>query len=146
MVKFLATAAVLGLLSVSAYAAQDTMTATSGAKIDTAIPQNAMTVTDWYKQDVFDPTNHKIGQVTDVLVDKAGGKVTTIMIGVGGFLGMGTKDVAVPFDQVQTTTTKNNKIHLVLNATKNELKNAPGFKWDSKMMTWVPAGQSKNKS
>jgi PRC-barrel domain len=61
------------------------------------VPADALTVTDWYKQDVYDPNNNKIGEVMDVLLDKSG-KVTSLIIGVGGFLGAGEKDVAVPFD------------------------------------------------
>ena len=32
----------------------------------------------------------------------------------------------------------NNKMYLVMNATKDSLKNAPGFKYDSNTTTWVP--------
>ena len=129
MFKFIATAAALGFLTVSAFAAQET------ARLQTSIPGNALTVTDWYKQDVYDPSNSKIGQVMDVLVDKSG-KISTLIIGVGGFLGAGEKDVAVPFEEVQATT-KDNKIRLVMNTTKDALKSAPGFKYDSHTTTWV---------
>jgi sporulation protein YlmC with PRC-barrel domain len=130
MLKPIATAALLGFLTVSAFAAQES------AKLQTTIPNNALTVTDWYKQDVYDPNNNKIGQISDVLVDKSG-KISTLIIGVGGFLGAGQKDVAVPFEEVQATT-KDNKVHLVMNTTKDALKNAPGFKYDSTTTTWVP--------
>ena len=33
-----------------------------------SVPSSSMTVTDWYKQDVYDPNNNKIGAVSDVLV------------------------------------------------------------------------------
>ena len=130
MFKSIAAAALLGFLTVSAFAAQER------ARMQTAIPGNALTVTDWYKQDVYDPNNNKIGQISDVLVDKSG-KISTLIIGVGGFLGAGQKDVAVPFEEVQATT-KDNKVHLVMNTTKDALKNAPGFKYDSTTTTWVP--------
>ncbi len=130
MLKPIATAALLGFLTVSAFAAQES------ARLQTSIPGNALTVTDWYKQDVYDPNNNKIGQVSDVLVDKSG-KVSTLIIGVGGFLGAGEKDVAVPFEEVQATT-KDNKVHLVMNTTKDALKSAPGFRYDSNTTTWVP--------
>ena len=130
MFKSIATAALLGFLTVSAFAAQE------GARMQTAIPGNALTVTDWYRQDVYDPNNNKIGQISDVLVDKSG-KISTLIIGVGGFLGAGEKDVAVPFDEVRATT-KDNKVHLVMNTTKDALKSAPGFKYDSNATTWVP--------
>ena len=130
MLKPIATAALLGFLTVSAFAAQES------AKLQTTIPNNTLTVTDWYKQDVYDPNNNKIGQISDVLVDKSG-KISTLIIGVGGFLGAGEKDVAVPFDEVQATT-KDNKVHLVMNTTKDALKSAPGFKYDINATTWVP--------
>lgn len=141
MLKHVIVAAAISILSASAYAAQDTPKVESGAqqetsKIQTAIPQDAVTVTDWYKQDVFDPNNNKIGQVKDVLIDKSG-KAETLIIGVGGFLGAGEKDVAVSFEEVKATK-KDNKVRLVMNATKDSLKNAPGFKYDSDTTTWVP--------
>ena len=49
--------------------------------------------------DVYGPDDKKVGDVTEVIVDKSG-KVEMVTIGVGGFLGIGSKDVAVPFDQV----------------------------------------------
>ena len=64
------------------------------AKLQTALPSEAMTVTDWYKQNVYDPNENKIGDIKDVLVDKSG-KVVALIVGVGGFLGAGEKDVAV---------------------------------------------------
>jgi sporulation protein YlmC with PRC-barrel domain len=106
------------------------------ANVKTAIPQNAITVTNWYKQDVFDGNDNKIGQIKDVLVDESG-KIDTLIIGVGGFLGVGEKDVAVPFQEARMTK-KDNKVRLVIDATKDSLKNAPGFRYDSNSTTWVP--------
>jgi sporulation protein YlmC with PRC-barrel domain len=130
MFKPIAVAAILGALTVSAFAAQE------AARLQTSIPGSALTVTDWYKQDVYDPNNTKIGQIMDVLVDKSG-RISTLIVGVGGFLGAGEKDVAVPFEEVQATT-KDNKVHLVMNTTKDALKSAPGFRYDSNSTTWVP--------
>jgi len=127
MFKYVVTAAAVTLLSVPAYAAQDAMP--PAAKVETAVPANAVTVTDWYKQDVYDPNDNKIGQIKDVLVDKSG-KIHSLVIGVGGFLGAGEKDVLVAFDAVQPTM-KDRKMYLVMNTTKDSLKAAPGFKYDS---------------
>ena len=96
-----------------------------------------MTVTDWYKQSVYDPSDSKIGEIMDVLVNRDG-KVTALIVGVGGFLGAGEKDVAVPFDAVQVTNKNNNKYYLVMNTTKDALKSAKGFKYDRNAMTWKP--------
>lgn len=129
MFKLVTVAVVAGLFSVAAYAAPE-------ATMQTTIPQSAITVTDWYKQNVYDPNNNKIGEVMDVLVDKSG-KIHTLIVGVGGFLGAGEKDVAVPFDSVEATM-KDKKMHLVMNTTKDSLKSAPGFKYDNNTTTWVP--------
>ena len=67
----------------------------------TAAPSESWTVTDYYKQNVYDPKESKIGTIDDVLVDKSG-KVTGLVVGVGGFLGAGEKDVIVPFTAVKS--------------------------------------------
>ena len=51
---------------------------------------------------VYGPDNRKVGNISDVLMDHSG-KATAVVIGVGGFLGIGQKDVAVPYDQVHFT-------------------------------------------
>jgi sporulation protein YlmC with PRC-barrel domain len=107
------------------------------ARISTSIPASSMTVTHWYKQNVYDPGDNKIGEIKDVLVDRDG-KITALIVGAGGFLGMGEKDVAVPFNAVQVTSKDNNKWYLVMNSTKDALKSAKGFKYDRDAMTWMP--------
>lgn len=100
-----------------------------------AVPGGTKTVSDWYKQDVYDRSDHSIGKIDDVLVSE-NGQVRALMIGVGGFLGAGEKDVAVPFTAVRLTT-KNNKQYLIMDTTKDALKSAPGFKYDSNQTAWV---------
>jgi sporulation protein YlmC with PRC-barrel domain len=101
-----------------------------------AAPAESWTVTNYYKQNVYDPKESKIGTIDDVLVDKAG-KVTGLVIGVGGFLGAGEKDVIVPFPAVKSEK-KNDKWYLTLDETKDSLKDAPGFKYDRASTAWVP--------
>jgi sporulation protein YlmC with PRC-barrel domain len=96
MLRFASTTAILAALCMPAVA----QGAMSSARMQSAIPANSVTVTNWYKQSVYDPSDNKIGEIMDVLVDKAG-HVTSLIVGVGGFLGAGEKDVAVSFDAVQ---------------------------------------------
>jgi sporulation protein YlmC with PRC-barrel domain len=49
--------------------------------------------------DIYGPDDKKVGDVTEVIVDKTG-KIEMVTVGVGGFLGIGAKDVAIPFEQV----------------------------------------------
>ena len=60
---------------------------------------------------VYNEANEKIGDIEDIIIDKSG-KVAKVILGVGGFLGLGERFVAVPMDElkwvnepVQTTTT-----------------------------------------
>ena len=101
------------------------------------VPADSLTVTHWYKQNVYDPSDSKIGEIMDVLVDRDG-KIGVLIVGVGGFVGVGEKDVAVPFNAVQFKTKDNNKWYPVMNTTKDALKSAPGYKYDRTSTTWMP--------
>jgi sporulation protein YlmC with PRC-barrel domain len=131
----LASIVVAILLAAPAAQAQQSPPAGSPHLLNT-LPADSGTVTNYYKQDVYDPSNNKIGEVVDVLIDQ-GGRVNAFIIGVGGFLGAGEKDVAVPFNAVKGTK-KNDKWYLVMNTTKDALKAAPGFKYDRTKTQWVP--------
>lgn len=110
-------------------------TAMAAVETMSSIPSDNLTVTDWYKQSVYDRNNTKIGDIKDVLVDRSG-KINALIVGVGGFLGAGEKDVAVPFDAVQEKM-KNNSVYLTLDVTKDGLKSASGFKYDKDKTTWI---------
>ena len=136
--KSLAVLAAGALIASSAALAQTTST---DGKPMANIPTSSVTVTDWYKQDVYDPSDNKIGQVADVLV-APDGHINALIVGVGGFLGVDQKDIAVEFGAVKQTM-KDNKVHLTMNATKDTLKSAPGFQYDSNMTAWVPDNKSR---
>ena len=68
------------------------------------------------------------------------GEVNAVIIGVGGFLGAGEKDVAVNFSAIKKST-KDDKTYLTMDTTKDALKSAPGFKYDSDKTSWVPANK-----
>jgi uncharacterized protein YrrD len=77
--------------------------------------------------DVLGSDNQKIGDVSDILFDKTG-KVEAFVISVGGFLGVGSKEVALApssFDVVPGQNGSADKLKLA--ATKDELKQAQNF-------------------
>jgi len=101
---------------------------------------------------VYNDQNEKIGDIKELMLVK-NGKVNTVAIGVGGFLGMGERDGAVKFDQLKwsneppkstssgagTTTgsaqsqanrDRNYPDHAVLAATKDQLKAMPQFDYN----------------
>ena len=110
---------------------------------------------------VYNDNNESLGSINDLLTDKSG-NIKAVVVGVGGFLGVGEHLVAVPFDKIKfvnepvaytgasnapgnrpasstTTGAANtaptskpnpwNPDHAVYNATKDELKAMPEFKY-----------------
>ena len=53
--------------------------------------------------DVYNDKDEKIGDVSELMLDKTG-KIDTVVISVGGFLGMGQHDVAVKFSDLKFMT------------------------------------------
>ncbi|HEX2117522.1 MAG TPA: PRC-barrel domain-containing protein, partial [Alphaproteobacteria bacterium] len=77
---------------------------------------------------VVNNANETVGEINDLLVDE-NGMVQAAVIGVGGFLGIGEKDVAVPFKELKVTRQNDGDIDKVLaNFNKDQLKQAPEFK------------------
>ena len=52
---------------------------------------------------VYNEKNESVGSINDMLTDK-NGKIVAVVIGVGGFLGVGEHLVAIPFDKVKFST------------------------------------------
>jgi sporulation protein YlmC with PRC-barrel domain len=137
--KLVLATAIAAALSGVVHAQQPATTtdvATARAAVLTAIPSNATTVTNYYKQNVYDPSESKIGEIVDVLVSNRG-TIDAFIVSVGGFLGIDSKDVAVPFSAVHATE-KNGKWWLTMNATKDAMKAAPGYKYDKAKANWIP--------
>lgn len=77
--------------------------------------------------DVVGANDEKIGDVSDLLFDK-NQKILAYIVGVGGFLGIGSKDVAIDPASFQMVPGKDqNDFKFRLSMTKDELKNAPAF-------------------
>ena len=59
-----------------------------------SLPATGATVTDYYKQNVNDPTDNKVGEVLDLIIDKDG-RIIDALVRVGGFLGIDEKNLAI---------------------------------------------------
>jgi sporulation protein YlmC with PRC-barrel domain len=66
-----------------------------------------------------------IGDINDIILSKDG-QAEAVVIGVGGFLGIGEKNVAVQYDKVEVTGEKGDE-RFVLDASKESLEGAPAF-------------------
>jgi hypothetical protein len=98
------------------------------------LPAEAATITDYYRQNVYDPADQKIAEIVDLLIEK-GGQVPATMISVGSFLALTKKIVAIPFSALQVTL-KEHKPYLVLDIDKRALRNAPGFEFNRSERRW----------
>ncbi len=75
---------------------------------------------------VVNAANEFVGDVNDVILD-ANGKVASVIVGVGGFLGMGEKDVALPFDNLSFARDNDNELVVTTDASKDSLQAAPAY-------------------
>ncbi len=87
--------------------------------------------------------NETIGEVNDLVTDKSG-KTIAAVIGVGGFLGIGEKDVAVPFENLKFTRDESNDIKIEVDIDKEALKAAPDYQLLDEQV--IVEGANKDKS
>ncbi|MEH7905184.1 PRC-barrel domain-containing protein [Rhizobium laguerreae] len=79
-------------------------------------------------QSVYNGNNESIGSVNDLILKKDGGMVAAI-VGAGGFLGIGEKNVAVPMEKITVAqNTQDGSVKLTTSETAESLKAAPEFK------------------
>jgi len=154
----LITTAVSGVIISGAIAQSETPTAPP-AKDQSAAPKESATAseakfitsqgadqwvfTKFRGSDVLGPDNARIGSVNDLLFDGTG-KIIGLVIGVGGFLGIGTKNVAIDmsaFNAVPVDTGSNDNntpaskandpsnVKLKVAWTKDQLQDAPDFQY-----------------
>ena len=71
----------------------------------------------------------KIGDINDFVIDD-NGDIAAAVIGVGGFLGVGEKNVAVDFAELKWSTAADGTWRYVLATTADALKAAPEFVFD----------------
>ena len=79
-------------------------------------------------QTVLAPDNAKIGNINDLLLSKDGKTVEGFVVGVGGFLGIGERNVALKMDQLKIMPGTDGSRKLVTDLKRDDLANAPAFK------------------
>jgi len=94
--------------------------------------------------DVYNENNEKIGDISELLMDESG-KIEAVVIGVGGFLGLGEHSVAVPFDQIKfvneprAAATATNTTTTGTAGTAGPVANAPATTGSTTTTTTAPA-------
>ncbi len=108
----------------AAPAPADTMAAT-----ETFISEQAQEedlASNWIGKTLYNAADENLGDINDILIGTDGG-VRAVIVGVGGFLGIGQKDVAVNFDAIEPRTDADGNVELYINATQDQLEAAPDF-------------------
>ncbi|MFL1406871.1 PRC-barrel domain-containing protein [Marinobacter sp. M1N3S26] len=89
-------------------------------------PADGMRATDLIGAEVITAGDEEVGSVSELIIDK-NGQVVFIVVGVGGFLSMGEKDVAIGWENV-TRSSSSDKYELRIDVTREELQSAAEFK------------------
>jgi sporulation protein YlmC with PRC-barrel domain len=77
--------------------------------------------------DVYNGAGENLGAIKEFMIDMGGGRIAYAVLSFGGFLGMGDRLFAVPWQALKLDTA--NK-RFTLNVSKEKLKSAPGFDKD----------------
>ncbi|WP_420391341.1 PRC-barrel domain-containing protein [Acuticoccus sp.] len=75
---------------------------------------------------IMNAADEEIGDVNDMVLG-ADGQVEGVVIGVGGFLGVGEKNVAIELSRLEISEEENGELTFMLDATAEELEAAPAF-------------------
>jgi sporulation protein YlmC with PRC-barrel domain len=133
--KLLAGTALVALMSAGATGVATAQDSTKPAVVneqaaaatdEKLVPETPTLATAFIGRSVYsseDPESETIGDVNDLIIDDSGA-ITAAVVGVGGFLGIGEKDVAVPFDELQVVE-RDGEIRLIYAATREQLEAAP---------------------
>ena len=104
----------------------DTTGALGGMWYTTPVGANQHRASELINQSVYNRANERVGEVNELVLDQ-NGQVVAAIIGVGGFLGIGERNVAVNFSQLQMMM-DGSTMRLVVNADKAQLQQAPEFR------------------
>jgi PRC-barrel domain len=123
-ISLLAVAAVIAAILSGPALSQGTPQTLSVMKIDPQSLATGYRTSKVVGSPVFNEANENVGTIDDLIVTPSE-KVPFAVLSVGGFLGMGTKFVVVPYSSLQVRDKK-----MVLpGATKESLKSLPEFKY-----------------
>ena len=121
-----ACAAALIFASSAGFAQSPLANAKTDTPFVTVQPEGQWLASRFIGQAVSNQAGENIGDINDVLFDKTG-RMSTAVIGVGGFLGMGEKNVAILFSSLSFTADATGKRVVTISLSKERLLAAPSF-------------------
>lgn len=89
--------------------------------------ENEVLANDIIGTEVQNNNGETLGSISDMILAQDG-SLKAVIIGVGGFLGIGDRDVAVPWSSINVSHDQGQNLVLKLDAGREQLENAPEFK------------------
>ena len=89
-------------------------------------PADSVLASQFMGQAVYTAANENIGEINDLIMNKELDNIVAV-VGVGGFLGIGEKDVAIPIKDIQVIKDTDNSLCLTVTASKEQLEALPAF-------------------
>jgi hypothetical protein len=77
-------------------------------------------------QSVYNAQDEIVGDINDLVTDQSG-KIVAVLVGSGGFLGLGEKDIALRFEDLKLARDENDSVKIVANLSKETLAAAPDY-------------------
>ncbi|WLS04473.1 PRC-barrel domain-containing protein [Shinella oryzae] len=120
--------------------------AAAGDEYLTAQSDQQISANTYIGQSVYNSADESIGKISDLIMEKSGG-IDAAVIGVGGFLGIGEKWVAVPFEKISITQVPDSDdVKLTTTETAESLQAAPEFKTKAQQVSERQANQPVDNS
>jgi sporulation protein YlmC with PRC-barrel domain len=91
------------------------------------VPQRFLRASSVLQSTVVNPRGQRLGDIQDIVIDTAAGKVAYVVLGFGGTLGLGEKLIAVPWSELQESAGLGT---FTLDVDKDTLQKAPGLDKD----------------
>lgn len=90
-------------------------------------PVRVLTASSIIGDEVESPDGNNLGEIKDIMLDIRNGGIEYVILQFGGFLGIGSKYFAIPFESL---TINEDRHVFILNKDKSFLEKAPGFDKD----------------
>jgi len=121
-------------------AAPKSAEASGGAQFLTKQESGDVLASNLIGESVYNGQDEAIGGINDLVTDESG-KVVAVLIGAGGFLGMGEKDVAIRFEDLRLVREEDNGIKVIADLNQDTLASAPDYETLAEQQ--VAVGSSK---
>ncbi len=106
---------------------EDNFTGVNQGELTPNLPLKYLTASSIIGDKVHNLEGEAMGEIEDIMIDLASGKINYMIIEFGGFLGIGVKYFAIPFNMLRVNPEQKT---FTFNQTRELLENAPGFDLD----------------